>query len=334
MDPDTIKRWFDPRVAFDSPATVWTAIGIGIGILVTWLIVGVLVQTKKIGPERQRELVLRLKTWVVLLIAIGMPIMLGSFWTILGVLLLSILCYREFARVTGLFRNYAVSAMTVFAILWIFFATLDHYYNLFTALPALGVSVIVASGLIGDRPSGFLQRVALAVIAFLIFGVSFGHVGYIANDMDYRGAILLLLIAIELNDVFAYIAGNLFGKRKLAPNTSPNKTIGGALGAIIGTTILVSLLGPILVKMPPVGFWFFPLLGVILSITGQLGDLVMSAVKRDLGIKDTGCALPGHGGFLDRFDSLMLAGPAFFHFIGYFRGWGLDQQLRIFTGGS
>ncbi|MFT5467683.1 MAG: phosphatidate cytidylyltransferase [Verrucomicrobiales bacterium] len=334
MHPDTTTRWFDPRVVLDSPATLWTGVGIVSGLVLACIIVAVLARLKKIGPERLRELVLRLKTWAILIFAIGLPIMLGSFWTILGVLVLSILCYREFARVTGLFRNYAVSAMTVAAILFVFFAVLDHWYGFFAALPALGVCFIVASGLIGDRPNGFLQRVALAVIAYLIFGISFGHVGYIANDPDYRGALLLLLLAVELNDVFAYIAGNLFGKRKLAPNTSPNKTIGGALGAVIGTTVLVSILGPLLIEMPPIGFWLFPLLGVILSISGQLGDLVMSAVKRDLGIKDTGCALPGHCGFLDRFDSLMLAGPAFFHYIGYFRGFGLDEPVRILTIGS
>ena len=75
------------------------------------------------------------------------------------------------------------------------------------------------------------------------------------------------------------------------------------------------------------------LLGVIISVVGQLGDLMLSSVKRDLGIKDMGVTIPGHGGLLDRFNSLILVAPAAFHYIGYFLGIGLDQEARIFTGG-
>jgi phosphatidate cytidylyltransferase len=74
------------------------------------------------------------------------------------------------------------------------------------------------------------------------------------------------------------------------------------------------------------------LLGAIVSISGQLGDLALSSLKRDLGIKDMGSIIPGHGGFLDRANSLLFAAPAVFHFVGYFVGFGLDQPKRILTG--
>jgi hypothetical protein len=78
--------------------------------------------------------------------------------------------------------------------------------------------------------------------------------------------------------------------------------------------------------------WFYLiLLSLIIAVGGQLGDLMLSSIKRDIGIKDTGTAIPGHGGLLDRFDSLLLVAPAVFHHIGYFRGIGLDQTQRIFT---
>jgi phosphatidate cytidylyltransferase len=72
---------------------------------------------------------------------------------------------------------------------------------------------------------------------------------------------------------------------------------------------------------------------LIVSVAGQFGDLMVSSIKRDLGIKDMAATIPGHGGFLDRFDSLILVAPAVFHYVGYFRGFGLDQPTRIITGG-
>ena len=72
-------------------------------------------------------------------------------------------------------------------------------------------------------------------------------------------------------------------------------------------------------------------MGVLLSVAGQMGDLVISSMKRDLHIKDMGSFIPGHGGLLDRFDSLLFVGPVMFHYIGYFQGFGLDQPVRIFT---
>jgi phosphatidate cytidylyltransferase len=138
---------------------------------------------------------------------------------------------------------------------------------------------------------------------------------------------------VELNDIFAYICGHLFGRRKFAPNTSPNKTIGGAIGAIVLTTPLVAIgahfiwFGTALdMPVPLVG------LGIIISIVGQFGDLMLSSIKRDLSLKDTSKLIPGHGGILDRFDSLILVAPAVFHYVNYFVGSAGGQPQRIFTG--
>ena len=83
------------------------------------------------------------------------------------------------------------------------------------------------------------------MLCYLFFGVSFGHVAYLANDTNFRAILLLLFIAVEMNDIFAYLCGNLFGRRKLCPNTSPNKTLGGSVGALVCTTGLVWGLGAI-----------------------------------------------------------------------------------------
>jgi phosphatidate cytidylyltransferase len=262
------------------------------------------------------------------------PVLLGAAWTIAAVAVLGLLCYREFARATGLFRHRSISVLVVMGWLAVTLATADHWYGLFAALPALGCVVIAAAAVLLDQPKGYIQRVALGSFGFLLFAVCLGHLGYMANDTDYRPIILLLLLSVELNDVFAYLAGKTFGHRKLAPNTSPGKTIGGMVGALIGTTTLVAVLGHWVFAGSAMDHTMRLIgLGLIVSVAGQLGDLVLSSIKRDIGIKDMGHTLPGHGGLLDRFDSLILVAPAFFHYVGYFRGFGIDQATRIFTGG-
>jgi phosphatidate cytidylyltransferase len=334
MNEAARQRWFSVAPAWEDTFFLAATCGIAGLIVLAVIVTFVLHKAGVIGDERSGELHSRLRTWVLLAAAIGIPIFLGAFWTIIGLFVLSVFCYREFARITGLFRRYIVSAAVVIGLLFVFFAVLDHWYAFFVALPILGVGLIAGLGVLSDRPSGYLQRVALGVLAFVMFGVSLGHVAYIANDPGYRSLLLLFLIAVELNDVFAYLAGNLFGRKKLAPNTSPNKTVGGAVGAVVGTTALVFVLGRFAFDDPAILAPVVLLgLGVLISVTGQLGDLVISSVKRDLGIKDTGNILPGHGGMLDRFDSLILAGPAFFHYVGHFIGFGRDEPIRILSGG-
>ena len=112
-----------------------------------------------------------------------------------------------------------------------------------------------------------------------------------------------------------YIWGKSFGKIKITPKVSPNKTLAGFLGGIFTTTIAATLLGP---ELTPLNWAMSLLTGLIISVSGFCGDIVMSAIKRDIGIKDSGTLLPGHGGILDRLDSLIFSAPVFFHFIRYF----------------
>jgi phosphatidate cytidylyltransferase len=110
--------------------------------------------------------------------------------------------------------------------------------------------------------------------------------------------------------------------------------VAGSLGALVLTTILFVFVGHFLFRNTHVDHLVHLIpLGVVLRVAGQLGDLVLSSIKRDLGIKDLGMALPGHGGLLDRFDSLIVVAPAFYHSVGYQLGFGLDQQTRIIIGG-
>lgn len=335
MNPVTRDRLFGYQHAFDSPVTIGI-IGACLAVLLaTPFVILFLARWGKISESLRAELIKRYWSWVVLVLLIGAPVLLGAAWTILGVAVLSLLCYQEYARVTGLFREKTISLMVVIGILAVNFAVMDHWYNFFTALFPLASGAIAAVAILADRPKGYIQRVALGVLGFMLFGSALGHLGYMANDAHYRPVVLLVFLAVELNDVFAYVVGKTLGQRKLAPSTSPNKTLGGALGALVLTTLLVAVIGhwvfqDTLLDSPP----YLVILGIIISLVGQLGDLMLSSIKRDLGIKDTGVTIPGHGGLLDRFDSLILVAPAVFHYVGYFIGFGLDQPARIITSGS
>jgi phosphatidate cytidylyltransferase len=287
----------------------------------------------KMSEKLRTDLWTRWRSWLVLAPFMLGPILLGRLPAVVAAAGLSVFAYREFARATGVFRFRVVSAVVALGLLLIGFATADHWYGLFVALPPLVVSLIVIAAMWGDEPKGYIQRVALGVFSFLLFGVCFGHFAYFANDRLGQPLMLAVLFCVQINDVFAYCSGKLFGRRKLCPNTSPNKTIGGALGATALTTIATGLIFHFILQGTALDrWWHLGALGLLLSLCGQWGDLVMSSIKRDLGVKDMAALIPGHGGLLDRFDSLLFVGPALFHYIAYFRGIGADATARIFTG--
>jgi phosphatidate cytidylyltransferase len=334
MNEAVRERLFGWQQAFDEPFTLWATLGL---LGVAWsapLAVWGLNAAGRLSEKAYRELRARCFTWAILVPVLLVPVLAGAFWTIVAVGVLSVLCYLEFARNTPLRDERLVSAAVLIGIVALTFGALDHWWEFFSGTFPLTVVAIVAISIVQDRPDGYLQRVALGTLGFGLFGMGLGHLGYLANDDDYRPIIILLLVAVEANDIFAYLSGKTFGRRKLAPQTSPNKTIGGSLGAIVLTSLLVVLLGRFVFAGTAIAHpVHLVTLGVLMSVLGQLGDLVLSSVKRDLGIKDMGTSLPGHGGLLDRFDSLLLVAPAVHYYLGFFHGLGSDQPVRIFSGG-
>ncbi len=189
--------------------------------------------------------------------------------------------------------------------------------------------------LIGET-KGFLQ--AIATVQWGLMGTVFflSHATYLlvlnigehprvlpvwpneqASLFPGAGLLLLLLVLTQSNDVAQFMWGKSFGRHKITPRVSPNKTWEGFLGGLGTTTLLATLLGPLMTMLD------FPraaMAGLIVGVTGLLGDLNISALKRDLGVKDSGATLPGHGGVLDRIDSLIFTAPVFFHFIRFCYG--------------
>ena len=125
-------------------------------------------------------------------------------------------------------------------------------------------------------------------------------------------AVLLLIFTTELNDVMQFIFGKAFGKNKIVPSISPNKTEAGFIGGLLGSIILWSFIGPFFID---VNAEQGAMIGAFISVVGILGDLMFSALKRYYGVKDFSDLIPGHGGLLDRLDSLILTAPVFFHLI-------------------
>src|SRR5262249_50215192 len=135
------------------------------------------------------------------------------------------------------------------------------------------------------------------------------------------------------NDVFAYCAGKSIGGPKLLPATSPNKTVAGSLGALVLTTALVAGLAHVVFHGSAVDrLDRLVVLGVMVSILGHLGDLMLSSIKRDVQVKDTGAAIPGPGGLLARLNSRVLVPPAVFHSLSLYTGPIGGPAQRIFPG--
>jgi phosphatidate cytidylyltransferase len=267
------------------------------------------------------------KSWLVMA-----PLLLGCLFAgrvaaIVFFCVIAGLGFKEFARATGLYRDWWMTSAVYLGIIAVGVTSLMHqphhlehgdgWYGLFIALPVFAVAFIMLIPIVRNRVQGQLQAVSLAIVGFIYIGWMFGHLSFLTNATDAYGYLLYVLFATELNDVAAFTFGKLFGKHSFRSNISPKKTWEGALGALA-----VSLAMPwaLQFSFPHFGVLQLVLTGLIVGIGGQLGDLTISVIKRDIGIKDMGAGIPGHGGILDRIDSLIYVAPLFFHMAGYFYG--------------
>lgn len=251
----------------------------------------------------------------------------GRIAVILGVWLLSIFAFREFARASGLLRDWWISAVVYAGITAVALASLvwhpavrepgPGWFALFMALPVFVIALILLIPIVRNQSRGQLQAMALALIAFLYIGWMFGHLGFLANANNAYGFICYVVFATELNDIAAFTFGKMLGRHPLRSEISPNKTWEGAISALAFSMILPWLMR---FSFPFFGAKQLILTGVIVGIGGQLGDLSVSVIKRDIGTKDMGNVIPGHGGILDRIDSLIYVTPLFMHMAGYYYG--------------
>ena len=160
-----------------------------------------------------------------------------------------------------------------------------------------------------------LQQLSMTLFGLLYVPFLLGHLALLRSLENGREWVFMALIIAMVGDSAAYFVGSAVGRRKLYPAISPNKSVEGALGGLVG-----SVVGALIFKfllLPQVDMWVVVLLALLLSVLAQLGDLFESMLKRSCQVKDSGTIIPGHGGILDRLDSLLFVFPAAYYLIGF-----------------
>jgi phosphatidate cytidylyltransferase len=212
--------------------------------------------------------------------------------------------------------------MAVMAVLGILFATNSEWPDRTMAvfcLLSLGLLIYCTFW----RPVGQVMADAAASVFCLVYiGFTLLSLPALHDQSNGPSLVAFLLCAVWAGDTVALYVGRAFGKRKLAPTLSPNKTWAGAIGSLAGSLLAAGLLMALATQLQkrdivilsyPDEVWYWLLLAVLVNIAAQLGDLAESALKRSVGVKDSGTLLPGHGGVLDRIDALLLAAPALWY---------------------
>jgi len=211
-----------------------------------------------------------------------------------------------------------VPPLTYFGLIWILLFILKPHFDSEIITSALFTSAVILPLiwlLLRPNKEIAFTRWAWTLAGILYIGWELRYLVALRGLADGRNWVFLALFATFASDTTAYFVGRALGKHRLAPIISPGKTWEGAIAGVF-SSIIVCLLFIIPTTFHlPLTYWQAIVLGVLVSIFGQIGDLFESLFKRNMGVKDTGKLLPGHGGFLDRIDSVVLAGIAVYYFV-------------------
>lgn len=267
-----------------------------------------------------RNLNARTRSWWVMVAVLGGAIWAGATTTILLFALLSFTALREFWTLTPARRGDQLALfLSFFVVLPIHYALLlDRWYGLMAIfIPVYAFLILPALSTLAGDAKDFLARSAKVQWGLMLCVYAVSHApALLLLETGVPSALLLvwLVVVVQLSDVFQYVWGKLLGKRRFAPNISPSKTLEGLIGG--GLTAIA--IGVLLHGLTPFSLWQAAAVSTVVVIAGFFGGFVLSAIKRDLGAKDWGYVIEGHGGVLDRIDSLTFAAPLFFHIVRYF----------------
>jgi phosphatidate cytidylyltransferase len=301
------------------PILVWSMGGVFMLISTAAAATATLAQ---LYPERNYlELRLRIRTWWMIALGSSAALALSPALSVLAIALISYLGFREFlalVHVRPADRRVRRWICLVVPIQY-YFAWIGSYAMFIVFIPVYVTCLLATVMVVQGETSGFLRSLAtlnwgLMTTVFALSHLAFLLVLPVPSGAEYDGRTLLFFAVFltEFNDVAQYVWGKCAGQRAVCPTVSPRKTWEGLLGGVATTTIVGWLIAPWLTPMQ--GF-AAAAVSLAMGVAGFLGDIVMSAVKRDAGVKDSGTLLPGHGGALDRLDSLIFTAPLFFHYV-------------------
>lgn len=307
--------------------SVYNPVHIGIAVILVILVSATLIVKflKSKNPEKNyKELADRVKSWWIMIAVFSIALLSSPVVSVVFFGLISFLAFKEYISAIPLRR--ADRRVLFWAYLTIpvqYFFVAQNDYGLFIVFIPVWVFFLLPFRLIlAKQTEGFLKSVSAISWGLMITVFAVSHAAMLMQFEPTRehiaggaGLILFLAILNQGNDVAQYVWGKSFGKHKIVPEVSPNKTWEGFLGGAFTTTLAALILHSLLTPFT----WYFAMcMGAMIAVTGFIGDVTISAMKRDLKIKDSGGLIPGHGGILDRIDSLSLSAPLFFHTVRYF----------------
>ncbi len=279
-------------------------------------------------PGKWSDLGPRMRSWWVMAVLVGGALLLG--WQVTAILFafISFLALKEYLTLAPTRKEdrpiVLLAYLSVFLNYGLIFTEglFDDSYQIYLVFTPVYVFLIAAAAMawIG-RTDGYLATVGIVHWGTVVCVYNIGYIAYLMRVPDIEapaggaGLVFFLIFITQLNDVAQYCWGKAFGKTKITPKVSPNKTWEGAIGGWITAAAVFYFLAPYFTPLSPV---HAAIMGVVVPMAGFFGDITMSAVKRDIGVKDTSHLIPGHGGVLDRLDSLTFAAPIYFHLLAFF----------------
>lgn len=296
-----------------------------LGVLITASIIGFIL-AKRAKTEESRATVANLnartKSWWAMAIVLIGALSAGRTGAAVIFALISFLGLREYLTVTPTRAADHASLFVSFFIVLPYQYWLVHtgWYGMFTIMiPVYAFALIPMLSVLGGDVTDFLERTARTQWGLMVCVYFISHIPMLMHlkmdglGMGEGGPVLFLIAVTQGSDVLQYVWGKLCGRHPIVPKLSPKKTIEGFAGGVLSAAAL----GAAMYRLTPFNPWQAGLVALLLCITGFFGGLVMSAIKRARGIKDWGTLIEGHGGMMDRIDSLCFSAPVFFHILRY-----------------
>ncbi|MCX7396682.1 MAG: phosphatidate cytidylyltransferase [Planctomycetales bacterium] len=270
-----------------------------------------------------------LRTWWILFGSGTIAVMSGRIGTAMLLATAGALALREFVGLVGWSNVGRPTAILVFAFVPLYYiVAIAGQHELVRQLAPAAFFVALGGlrswlGLI----EGYIRTTAAVFWGLMLFVYGLSHAYFLLElpstvdpPVGHCGHFLFLILLTETNDIMQALVGRRFGKHKITPRISPNKSLEGLLGGMLITTLLAVLTASTLTiwsvgRSPGQSLMISALAGLLISLLGFLGDINMSGIKRDVGVKDGSTLLPGHGGMIDRIDSLTFTAPVFYYFV-------------------